>query len=385
LEALQSGPGAMRLVSPRRRGTFQRWQGSTPALALVVIGVVIFSPTAGAFGVLASVPVRGDPSGRLAAASTSISAAADPKVLAHCSVPTPDSDVPDPADGLVYVANGGSASISIVKPPCDVVATIAPTGAEFPIGTAYDPVTQEVVVTDYEGVAYVFRGTALVKTVWLGGSSHCPKFESWDAYLRAMLIADQCSPDGHGGVDELFLSIVGGVTRATVVLDTFDQGNVPGAVLVADGYVFSVGNNVNAYDDRTLAFLGEFAAVASPYNTLAWDPLNDTVVLGRGNVFPGSHSVVFLNANSVRTHTFTFHYWITHDIFEGGVGGVAYSPYTKQLYFTAHNDVWEIGNTGVLVHVYLAQGASPYELTYDPVNHDMYVCGYYTGEIYVIA
>jgi hypothetical protein len=373
-------------ASLKTRGTFRRSSGVAVAFSLLAVGVVVLSPTVGALGVLGSAPARGDLSGGLAAASTSSSGASDPKVLASCWAIMANSDVFDPADGLIYVASY-LPGIYILEPSCHLAALLTPTWAIGPYGTAYDPLTKEVVVTDTTtGVAYVLRGTERVKTVGLGGSGigaesgYCPLLESWDADLRAILIADPCS----GGVDELTLSIMDGVTRATVVLDAFDRGNDPTAVLVADGYIFSAGNAMNVYDDRTLAFLGTFAVHTSTFlNSLAWDPLNNTVVLGKEAV-PAPDSVIFIDASSIRTGTFTFHRWITHGMFSFGVAGVAYSPFTKGLYFTAYGggDLWELGSTGALSHVYVGPGAG---LTYDPVNHDMYVCGWSNDKIYVVS
>jgi DNA-binding beta-propeller fold protein YncE len=65
-----------------------------------------------------------------------------------CPVGGAYSDAFDPADGYVYVANGWSANISIVKPPCTVVRTVTPSDAIFPYGSAYDPLVKAMVVTD---------------------------------------------------------------------------------------------------------------------------------------------------------------------------------------------------------------------------------------------
>jgi DNA-binding beta-propeller fold protein YncE len=299
------------------------------------------------------------------------------------------SDAYDPADGLIYAASigPGSPSIVIVKPPCDVVATILPKGAAYPDRVAYDPVTREVVVTDFiAGLGFVLQGTSLVKIVGLGGEYyHCPTGVSWDANLRVMLIADSCAKDYRGGIDELSLSVVAGVTKSTVVLSAFDVGNEPGAVFVADGYVFSVGYAVDVYNDRTLSFLGSYAVGGGVSSAFAWDPLNDTVVLGRP-AQRSSDSVVFLDTNSIRSGTFVFYHWRTHGILSDGAGGVAYSPFTKDLYFTAFggNDVWELGESGMTTHVFLTQNAEPEGLAYDPVNNDVYVCATTSGNLYVI-
>ncbi len=48
LEAHQPGSSAMRLTFPRRRETHQWRRGFTAALALLAIGIVLLSVTAGA-------------------------------------------------------------------------------------------------------------------------------------------------------------------------------------------------------------------------------------------------------------------------------------------------------------------------------------------------
>jgi DNA-binding beta-propeller fold protein YncE len=361
----------------------RKWSEITVVFVLFAVGLVVLSPNLGAFGVSGSVPAPGRLSPGLVAI-TSRSGDSPFKVLASCLVTEPESDVYDPTDGLIYVASG-APEIALVKPPCHLIAQEQPVHSISPYGTAYDPLTREVVVSDgATGFAYVYTGTKLAKTVWLGGENHCLGLESWDADLGAILIPDACS----GGVDVLTLTVVNGITQARVMLNAIDGGNVPSAVLVTDGYIFSAGNVVNVYDDRTLAHLGTFAVrtAESMIASLAWDPLNDTVVLARGYA-PAPDSVFFLDASSVRTGAFTFHHWTTHGVFDEGVGGVAYSPNTRELYFSAFNGpyVWELSATGVLTHVYLGKGADPEGLTYDPSNHDMYVCGFWGEMIYVIS
>ena len=310
-------------------------------------------------------------------------------VLSSCTVGAAWSDAYDPADGYVYVANFVNGTISIVKPPCTVVETLASGAISTPYGTIYDPQTKEVVVTSPgAGLAYVLQGTSVVKKVGLGGSGHCPTLGDWDSGLGAMLIADECSPghSGGGGIDVLHLTLVAGVTHASVVLDAFDRTNAPNAVLAADGYIFSAGLTVDVFRGSTFAFVGKYAVHGSSDNSLAWDPLNGTVVLGKGDESIGYDSVIFLDTARIGSGRFTFSHMATHDILRYGVGGVAYSPTTENVYFTAYLgvDVWELSASGTLSHVYLGPHAFPELLAYDPSSGDMYVCGTGSSTLYLI-
>ncbi len=285
--------------------------------------------------------------------------------------------------------------VFIVKPPCHVIRSILPNALGF--GTTYDPVTRDIVVTDSaDVVAYVIHGSAVEKTVNLGFDvqhEHCPDFEAWDAAVGSILIADGCpsvGPPSGGGVDTLHLTTTGGTTHASVRLDAFDRNNGPTAVLVADGYVFSAGNTVDVFDARTFHFVGDFAVngPGNPVggtNTLGWDPLTQTIILGRGDV-SGHGSVVFLNVSSIASGKFTFSYLSASGILDSGVGGVAYSPSTHNVYLTAYggNDVWGLSSSGELTHVYLGQYAAAQGLAYDPANDNMYVCGFGSNTVYVI-
>jgi DNA-binding beta-propeller fold protein YncE len=309
-------------------------------------------------------------------------------VLARCSGPYgtyATTEAYDPADGFVYTANSASTEISIVKPLCKVIRGLNPGGPDvelLPTGTAYDPLTKEIVVTgtnDLNGVGIltVLRGTSVVKVVKLGPFA-CPSLESWDPAEDAILLADACS----GGIDVLHLTEVNGVTRAAVILNAFDEGNDPGAVLVADGYVFSAGHNVDVFNERTLLFIGSFAVTGSSAEALAWDPLNDTVVMGNLFFIPNRESVIFLHTDSIKSGKFT--YGALPIYFAYGVYGMAYSPATQDIYLSPYlgSNVLEISKSGVVTRVFLGAGAEPAGMVYDPVNHDMYVGTY--GELYVI-
>jgi hypothetical protein len=310
-------------------------------------------------------------------------------VLASCSGPDgiyASAEAYDAADGYLYTENGASYPISIVKPPCDFVKYVNPPGPEFiPSGIGYDPLTKEIVVAGQnanngDGVLTVIQGTAIVEIIELANGD-CPGIGSWDPAVSAMLLADPCR-----GIDLLYLTEVNGVTRGAVIFGAFDGANRPGAVLVADGYIFSAGKTVDVFNDRTLASVGSFSVTDSDQHYgspaayfLAWDPLNDTVVLGYLFGIP-REAVMFLNADSIESGKFTHSTLPLY--FQGlGVDGVGYSPATEEVYFSPYSaasqcPVFELSKSGEVSRAFLGDGAEPTGLTYDPVSHDMYVSGY---------
>ncbi|MFZ0892644.1 MAG: hypothetical protein WB782_07020 [Thermoplasmata archaeon] len=319
--------------------------------------------------------------------SVKTTATSGASVLDSCELAAAQSSVYDPADGYVYVASDGP--ISIVKPPCTVIGSLTPTYGAFAL--AYDPLTKEVVTTaaafSEANFAYVLAGTSLVATVKLGPSLNCPISAAWDPAISAILIGNEgCGP---GGVSVLYLALVNGVTHAAVIEDAFDSGSADTSLLVADGYIFSAGANVSVFNDRTFAFVGQFAVSQftrdGAFNHLAWDPLNDTVVLGITEA-PSVASVLFLNASGILARHFDFQQFKTVGILAGGVGGAAYSPATQSVYLSAAdgNDIWELSKSGDLTHVYLGKIVAPEGLAYDPTSHEMYVCGENSNMLYVI-
>lgn len=317
-----------------------------------------------------------------AAASSTPSMSYKPHAVTNClsSGEEPYYDTYNPDNGYVYADDGGQ-QLFVVKTPCNLIRTVAFSDNGLS-GLGYDPVTKEIVVANCGATpeAAVFQGTSLVKVVTLrnGSSYTCPTDVAWDGAIGAMLVSD-----GGGGVDLLYLTEINGTTRAATIINAFDVGNGPGALLVADGYIFASGNQVDVFNARTLGYVGSFAIAGGPPSlALAWDPLNDTVVLGRTG-YAAPQSLFFLNANSIASHRFTFHNLPVHHILSGGVGGVAYSPFNHEVYFSAEGggDVWALSPSGILTHVFLGFGGIS-DLAYDSANHDLYACAF---DLYVVS
>ena len=317
-----------------------------------------------------------------ATASTLPSMSYKPHVVTSClsSGQEPYYDAYDPGNGYVYADDGGQ-QLFVVKAPCKLIKTVTVSDNGLS-GLGYDPVTKEMVVANCGATPEVdiFQGTSVVKEVSLrnGSSFTCPTDVAWDGAIGSMLVSDS-----NGGVDLLYLAEVNGTTRAATIINAFDVGNSPGALLVAHGYIFESGNQVDVFNERTLSYVGSFPVAGGPPSlALAWDSLNDTVVLGRTG-YAAPQSLFFLNADSIASHRFTFHSLPVHNILSGGVGGVAYSPFNHDIYFSAvgGEDVWVLNPSGVLSHVFLGFGGVS-DLAYDSTNHDLYACAF---DLYVVS
>ncbi|MFZ0892451.1 MAG: hypothetical protein WB778_06620 [Thermoplasmata archaeon] len=302
----------------------------------------------------------------------------------------------DPADGYVYVTwNYAQAQVApwllIVKDPCTLVKKI-PLRMEANVydgQIAFDPLTEQMVaIDDYNGVAYVVKGTSLIDTFggFGGFPGHLPLADVWDSGLKAMLVADD--GDLGGRVDLLYLNQSGQTLNHAIVVDAFDQGNQPENLIVADGLIFVAGDKLDVFNATTLKFLGSFGSQFSTSSGLAWDPMTLMVVVGLHTLgplppVPDNDSLAFLNASSVYSGTFTYRFLHTSGILQDGVGDVAYSPASHDIYFDGvwGDDLWYLTPAGKLGNVWLEnyadweQETGVLAIAYDPVDQDVYVCG----------
>lgn len=295
----------------------------------------------------------------------------------------------DPADGLLYVDMGPTMtspndSIIIMETSCTIVKTISlPSSESGPCGVVYDPVVKEVVVgdevgNDGQGVGYLLKGTTLVRTIPLGGDEdHTPCALTWDPAIKSVLLSDTSR-----GIDTVDLSITSGKLIAETHLDAFDRNSFTGQALVHGGYLFCANGDVNdqvkVFNPATLTEIGSFnfGFYYGSINSLSWDPLNNTVVMGLygGNA---SRAVVFLNISSIVTGKFSHSLQYARDIFNQGVSSVAYSPSTHLLYFgvAAGNDVWMLDQVGALSHIYLGGSDGFSALVYDSNSQLLFAIG----------
>lgn len=289
-----------------------------------------------------------------------------PSVVTKCAVgPGPEQAAYDPLNHDIYVASG--STITIVASPCHLLKQIVGAGTNFD-GVGYDPAAKVMLVSEYNsGNLFVLSGTTLVSEF---GGFCSPGPMAWDGAIRAMLVVDYC-----GWVDAVFAPTSSGVSSF--------GGGCPSGVAVADGYVWvsdTCGPSVDVYDASTFVSLGSFAIAMAP-SALAWDPVNDTMLVGS----QFSHLMFVLDPTSIATHTFASTWFPLGSLL--GTGGIAYSPYSHTMYITGRigNYLWTIASTGSVHHLTLGTGANALGLAYDPANHRVYVCGYGTNTLYVVS
>ncbi len=304
----------------------------------------------------------------------------------------------DPANGLIYVDMGPTMSspndsIIILEPPCNIIKTISlPSSESGPCGVVYDPVVKEVVVGDEvgnagQGVGYLIKGISLVRTIPLGGDEdHTPCALTWDPAIKSVLFSDTSR-----GIDTVELSITSGKLNVETNLDAFDRNSFTVAALVQDGYLYcanaDINDQVRVYDASTLSLIGDFNFTPhyGAINSIAWDPLNRSVVLGLygGNA---QRVVAFLDSSSIAMGKFSHSFLYARGIFDQGVSSVVYSPSTQLLYFgvAAGDDVWMLSQFGTLSHVYLGGSDGVTALVYDSLNQNVYAVGL-SGKVSVLG
>jgi DNA-binding beta-propeller fold protein YncE len=355
-------------------------------VALVVSATLVIAALA-VFAFAASGPVSARASGGsssprptadLAGGSLTASTAAVSSVIAKCHVgDNPVGIAYDPLNHYVYVADNGpgggtGGAITILKASCHVVATIALTSVSFtPYGVAYDPSTHNVLVSDDDyGYVFVLSGTSIVDVL----TGFCsPQAMTWDAQADAMLVVDPCN-----AVDAIYGNTQQGVDTGAIssVCDA-------SSVLDAAGYIWVTDEcapyTVDLFNPVTFALVGHFTISTEP-QALAWDPVNDTVLVG--SAFGNTMHV--LDPASVALNTYINTTFPLGKLL--GTGSILYSPTTHAIYVSdrAGSDVWKISSSGKVHHDFIASSADLEFMTYDVATTHIYVCGYNTNTVYQI-
>jgi hypothetical protein len=317
---------------------------------------------------------------------------ANPALKTSCNVGgTPVYTGFDPADGFLYVDTGPTlsspnGSITILESPCNVVKTISslPFTESGLCGAVYDPVTKEMLVGDEvgnpgQGVGYLLKGTALVRAIPLGGDGfHSPCALTYDPAIKSVLFSDTSD-----GIDTVELSNISGKLNIETHLDAFDRNSYTFDALVQDGYLFCANDDVNdqvkVFDSATLTEIGSFnfGSNYEPVSSIAWDPLNGSVVMGIYAAENASRAVAFLNVSSIANGQFSHSLLHARDIFDGGVLSVAYSPATHLIYLGPGegDDIWMLNGAGTLSHIYLKGSHGFYSLVYDSDSKVLFAIG----------
>lgn len=343
--------------SARTSASKRRSRQLAPASVILLVGVLTTASLL--LPVAAATSAWGVP--QPSAGATALSS-----VVAKCAVGSGPVQVAyDPLNHDLYVVS--ASTVSIVASTCHVLKQIVAVNTNFD-GVAYDPAAKAMLVSEYNsGEIFVFSGTTLVSEF---GGLCSPGPMVWDGTMRAMLVLDYC-----GEVDAVFALTSSDVTSF--------GGGCPSGIALADGYVWvadQCGPSVDLYDPATFLSVGSFALPLSP-SALAWDPVNDTMLVGS----QFSHLMYVLYPTTIATHTFVSTIFPLGTLL--GTGGIAYSPSSHDMYITGRigSYLWTISSIGAVHHLNLGAGASAQGAAYDPANHRVYLCGYGTSTLYVVS
>lgn len=330
--------------------------------------------------------------GVLGAAFTMSSAPLSSAVLKHCNVgELPGFPAYDPVNGYIYVPNDyalgvASDNITVVKAPCTLVATIhLPYSDAAPLYAAYDPQNNYVYVTDWHlNQVYVLSGTSLLTTVNRGWFNE-PAGITYDPAGAGMLVANY-------GSDNVTL---------------ISPGLFDGLDLLGSPWSFSSSPQQIAVDpvldsiDVTFPLNNEFATASpnSPYvpttTPIAYANWSDGAGSAPGQIAydPAISSMFVANYGTSSLTTF-----LSMDSYFGpgvNVGadpqGLCYSAVHQYMYVmnSGSNSVWEISpSLSVAKKVSLGSSTSdvePLGCAYDAATNQMYVTGFLSGELYVLA
>ncbi|MGC2288906.1 MAG: YncE family protein [Thermoplasmata archaeon] len=281
---------------------------------------------------------------------------------AKCKVGnTPEAPAYDPANHEVYVPNAGSASVSVVKAPCTVAATIKLPSGSFPFAAAFDPQNNHVYVTDSAANAvYVISGTKVITT--LHGFDQ-PDGLVYDPCQGAMMVTnfegDNVSEVSNTTLDQVSLPTGMGPDA----IDYNPISGVSGTLNVANYYSSSV-TIIDACNGATLYT----QAVGSNPKGVAYDIEGycDYVTnFGSGNVTDlatGGSIKGFDEPSSATWSQAKLAVYVTNY----GSGGL-----------------WAIQGNHIVLKISVAKGIIG--SAYDDANGDIYVTDILTGTLYVYS
>ena len=278
----------------------------------------------------------------------------------------------DAGNGYVYETNSGSNTVSVIS-GTTVVATVV-VGTQ-PSYVAYDGGNGYVYVgIDSTNVVKVISGTTVVATVGVGNS---PTGIAWDSGNGDLYVANA----GSGNV-----TVVSGATNKVVA--NIATGSLP------DGAVYDSGNGdvyVANYDSNSVSVISGISEVAGvsdpegPY-ALAYDS-------GNGYVYAANPETVTVSVISGTD--------VLGDVTVGnGPDGVGYDSGNGQVYAANSNsnsvsvistllDIGSLGGNMVSTSSSLVGtvtvGSYPYAVGYDSGNGDVYVVNQDSNSVSVIS
>jgi DNA-binding beta-propeller fold protein YncE len=272
----------------------------------------------------------------------------------------------NPVNNYIYVPEQSSGKITVLAPPCTVVATITlPSGAN-PQFAAFNPQNNYIYVTDHSlSQVYVLLGTSLVSTL-TSGAFNAPSGIMFDPGDSVMFVANF----GAANITAIFGTTVGGVINVGIQPTGIAYDPYFNTLLVCN-YGSS---NVTILSSATYPFTATHtSAVAGSPESIVFNPADNfdyVASYGTDNV------TVMTGLGGVVANVPVGH----------GPIGVAFSQAKLEVYVTMRNSnsVWVLSGTAVVKKVALGVSVIPLGLTYDDANDKIYVAGAGTNLLYAL-
>ena len=289
-------------------------------------------------------------------------------ILSQCKAGTfPAQPAYNPVNHLLYVPNGASANITVIKAPCTIQSTIVLPVSAQPLSAAYSPQNNYIYVVDENlQQVYVISGTTIVATI-NGGHFSYPDSIAWDPGDSIMLVTNFGASNLSAIAGTSYVgSIAVGSQPTSVAYDPFynsllvqNFGSLNITIISSATYPFSSSHSSTYYGG------GEEEIVYNPANHcdyIAGYSLSDVVVIdGVGNLIgivngtKGAIHVTFdqatlsvFVANRGSTSVYSISGTTIVKKYYLGTGtapdGVMYSDFTGKVYATStsNNEVYEL-------------------------------------------
>jgi YVTN family beta-propeller protein len=312
-----------------------------------------------------------------------------PKILASCQTPNPggygyiwpEAGAYDPANGFIYVSVSGvvgggnfpaAGNVTVIAPPCKVVANVHLPFDASPGALAYDPSTQDVWVTDSDfPTLYLIHGSSIVSTLSNPGWCGTAFAIAFDPFTKAMMVAN-CDNT---------VSVFSGHQLVHVFTTGFSLSTSPTAFVVTGNNEIFVANwgagDVAILNASNYQWIREVGVGYNP-EALVWDSYSHEVIAS--HVSENGHD--YLVAIDPYTNTAVQQIPV---LSTGGEWALGYSASTRLILSAdISGDVFATNTAGVSHQAAVERLYGFDGFTYDPVTGDMYALNVYSA-VYVLS
>ncbi|MEM0156342.1 MAG: YncE family protein [Thermoplasmataceae archaeon] len=282
----------------------------------------------------------------------------------------PEGVAYDPVNGYIYVANSGSANISVLNPTTESIIQSLPARVQTQNGSSaivYDPVLQQIVsVNDIATIDTTLNYNSAGGFASQFLSSPPSRSVAYDPMNHLLYVGDSSS--NAVGVYSLNGELVTSIATAGDIYSVIYGNNTIFAAAYSTSQVVLINPETNTVTNT------ESLKYSSP-DGLAYDSRNNTLFIA----FPNNNIVGVMNLST---------YKIVKSL---GVGeepaALTYSNITNQVYVGEYDGNIHIINASSYVNIYpnFIGGSYPSQVVYDPYTNSIYIANSGNDSMYIIS